>query len=420
MTSSTTPPLAPPLTRRGVPVDRDLRILALGSFANRFGAGAVLTTSALYFTRQVGFSATEVALAMSVSAVVGIVVQVPAGHLGDTRGPRRVLTAFMTGAALFSAPPVLATTPWALALLLGVLAFFERGAGAVNQGVIAQLATGGRGVLFKAYLRAVTNTALGLGSVFGGAALVIDERWAYVTVFVLNAVFTGFAAWNSTRLPDIAPHARAAGEPRLAVVRDWPFVVITVITGLFSLHFFVMELGLALYVSAHTAAPTVMVAILLIVNTAAVALFQVRLSRRADSVEAGARALVRGAWWIAAGFAVVALADRGTRWVAVAVLVVGSLVHVVGEMIGSGGQWGLQMGLAPHERQGQYQGFAGLGFSVLAVVAPPVVTYLCVGLGETGWFVLAAFMVVIALVSVPAARWALASRARYGVTTHSG
>jgi len=163
-----------------------------------------------------------------------------------------------------------------------------------------------------------------------------------------------------------------------------------------------------------------MVAVLLIANTAAVALFQVRLSRRADSVEAGARALVRGAWWIAAGFAVVALADRGTRWVAVAVLVVGSLVHVVGEMIGSGGQWGLQMGLAPHERQGQYQGFAGLGFSVLAVVAPPVVTYLCVGLGETGWFVLAAFMVVIALVSVPAARWALASRARYGVTTHSG
>jgi hypothetical protein len=416
MTSTTTPPL----TRRGIPVDHDLRILALGSFANRFGAGAVLTTSALYFTRQVGFSATEVALAMSVSAVVGIVVQVPAGHLGDTRGPRQVLTAFMVGAAVFSAPPVLATTPWMLALLLGVLAFFERGAGAVNQGVVAQLATGGRGVLFKAYLRAVTNTALGLGSVFGGAALIIDERWAYVAVFVLNAVFTGFAAWNTTRLPDLAPHARAAGEPRLAVIRDWPYVVITIITGLFSLHFFVMELGLALYVSAHTAAPTVMVAVLLVINTTAVALFQVRLSRRADSVVAGARALVRGAWWIAGGFVIVALADRGTVWLAVAALVAGSLVHVVGEMIGSGGQWGLQMGLAPHERQGQYQGFAGLGFSVLAVVAPPVVTYLCVDLGETGGLVLAAFMVVIALVSVPAARWALASRARYGVTTHSG
>jgi MFS family permease len=417
VTTATTPA---PLTRRGIPVDRDLRVLALGSFANRFGAGAVLTTSALYFTRQVGFSATEVALALSVSAVVGIVVQVPAGHLGDARGPREVLTAFMVGSAVFSAPPVLARSPWVLALLLGLLAVFERGAGAVNQGVIAQLATGGRGVLFKAYLRAVTNTALGLGSVFGGAALVIDETWAYVGVFVLNAVFTGFAAWNTTRLPRLPPHERATGEPRLAVLRDWPYVVITILTGLFSLHFFVMELGLALYVSARTSAPTVMVAVLLIINTAAVALFQVRLSRRADSVEAGAKALVRGAWWIAAGFAVVALADRGTAWVAIVCLVAGSLVHVVGEMIGSGGQWGLQMGLAPHERQGQYQGFAGLGFSVLAVVAPPLVTYFCVTLGETGWLVLAAFMVVIALVSVPAARWALDSRARYGVSTHSG
>jgi MFS family permease len=379
-----------------------------------------MTTSALYFTRQVGFSAAEVALALSLAAIVGIVVQVPAGHLGDTRGPRRVLTLCMVGAALTSALPVLARTPWQLALLLALLAFFERSAGSVQQGVIAQLATGGRGVLFKAYLRAVTNTAIGLGSVFGGAALVIDESWAYVAVFVINAVFTGFAAWNSTRLPELLAYVRIEGEPRLAVLRDWPYVVIVTITGLFSLHFFVMELGLALYISQRTSAPPVMVAVLLIINTACVAFFQVRLSRRADSVEGGARALVRGSVWIAAGFAVVALADRGDATFAIVVLIAGSLLHVVGEMICSGGQWGLQMGLAPHERQGQYQGFAGLGFSVMAVVGPPVVTLLCVEMGETGWLVLAGLMLAIALVSVPASRWALASRERYGVLTHSG
>ncbi|WP_374456280.1 MFS transporter [Nocardioides sp.] len=409
-----------PLTRRGIPVERDLRVLALGSFANRFGGGAVMTTSALYFTRQVGFSAAEVALAISVSAVIGILVQVPAGHLGDTRGPRRVLTLCMTGAALTSALPVLARTPWQLALLLSLLALFERSAGSVQQGVIAQLATGGRGVLFKAYLRAVTNTAIGLGSVFGGAALVIDETWAYVAVFVINAVFTAFAAWNSTRLPDLPGYVRIEGEPRLAVLRDWPYVVVVALTGLYSLHFFVMELGLALYISERTSAPTVMVAILLVLNTACVALFQVRLSRRADSVEAGARALFRGAVWIAVGFAVVSLADRGDATFAVVVLVAGSLAHVVGEMIGSGGQWGLQMGLAPHERQGQYQGFAGLGFGVVSVAGPPLVTLLCVDMGETGWLVLAALMLAVAAVSVPVSRWALASRERYGVLSHSG
>ncbi|WP_295658509.1 MFS transporter [uncultured Nocardioides sp.] len=411
---------ATPLTRRGIPLDPDLRVLALSSFANRFGAGAVMTTSALYFTRHVGFTATEVALALSVAAFAGIFVQVPAGHLGDVRGPREVLMALMAGAALFSFPPVLATAPWTLAALLTLLTVFERAAGAVNQGVIAQLATGGRGVLFKAYLRAVTNTAIALGSVFGGAALVVDEAWAYVAVFALNAAFTGLAAWNCTRLPHLPPYQRAVGEPRLAVLRDLPFVVITIITGIFNLHFFVMELGLALYISERTTAPTVMVAVLLLLNTVMVALFQVRLSRGADSVEAGAKALVTGGWFIAVGFVVVGLADRGSWWFVIAALVVGSLVHVVGEMIGSGGQWSLQMGLAPHERQGQYQGFSGLGFSVMAVVGPPVVTFFCVEQGERGWVMLAAITVVTALASVPAARWALSTRERYGVTTHSG
>ena len=123
-----------PLTRRGIPLERDLRVLALGSFANRFGAGAVMTTSALYFTRQVGFSAAEVALALAVAAVVGILVQVPAGQLGDSHGPRRVLTVFMVGAALTSALPALARTPWQLALLLALLTLFERSAGSVQQG----------------------------------------------------------------------------------------------------------------------------------------------------------------------------------------------------------------------------------------------------------------------------------------------
>lgn len=408
------------LTRHGVPVDRDLRVLAVGAFANRFGAGAVLTTSALYFTRQVGFSPTEVALALSVSALVGLLVQVPAGHLGDIRGPRRMLTLFMTGAAIFTAPPVLARSPWVLAVLLSLLTIFERSASSVFQGVVAQLATGGRAVTFKAYLRAVTNTALGLGSVFGGIALIVDETWAYVAVFVLNAVLAAFAAWNSRRLPDLPAHKRVAGEPRLAVLRDWPYAAMVAISGLFSLHFFVMELGLALYISTRTNAPTFMVAVVLIINTAMVALFQVRLSRRTDSVSNGARALVRASLWIAAGFAIVAVAARVSMWLAIAALVVGSLVHVVGEMIGSGGQWGLQLGLAPHERQGQYQGFAGLGFGTMSIVGPPVVTYLCVDLGETGWLILAGYTIVVALASVPVARWALASRARYGVTTHSG
>ena len=55
----------------------------------------------------------------------------------------------------------------------------------------------------------------------------------------------------------------------------------------------------------------------------------------------------------------------------------------------------------------------------MAVVGPPVVTLLCVEMGETGWLVLAGLC--------SPSRWSrcglplgLASRERYGVLTHSG
>lgn len=409
------------LTRRGVPTDANLKVLAMGTFASRFGSGALMVTSALYFTRQVGFSPAEVAAALSVAGIVGLLVQVPAGHLADTRGPREVMAALMAGAALLSFPPALATTPVALAVLMGALALFERASMAVRGGLIAQVATGGRGVLYKAYLRAVTNVSMGLGSMAGGAALLVDERWAYLTVFALNAVLTAVSAVLTLRLEHIPGRPVVEGEPRLGVVRDLPFVVMVVLTGLFSLHFLVMDLGLALYVAEHTAAPTVMIAVVLVLNTAAVAALQVHLSKRSDSVMSSARQLVVGGVLIATGFALVALAGTtGAAALAVVALLAGASVHVVGEMVGSGGQWGVQMGLAPHERQGQYQGFAGMSWSVLEILGPPVVVFLCVEQGPRGWLVMGAGIVVVAALCVPVCRWALDTRGKYGVLTHSG
>ena len=133
----------------------------------------------------------------------------------------------MVGAALTSALPVLARTPWQLALLLGLLALFERSAGSVQQGVIAQLATGGRGRALQG-LPARRHQhrhrpRLGLRWRRAGRS---TRPGPTSRSSSLNAVFTGFAAWNSTRLPELPPYVRIEGEPRLAVLRDWPYVVV--------------------------------------------------------------------------------------------------------------------------------------------------------------------------------------------------
>lgn len=410
-----------PLTRRGVPIEKNLRILALGTLVSRAGSGALVTTFALFFTRHVGLRPSQVGLALSIGAFVGMFTQVPAGHLGDVRGPREVLQVLTILTGLGSLGLLFARELWALIAVMAFALGVEAGANAVRNGYTARIATGGQGVLFKAYLRAVTNVAIAFGALLGGLALTIDKTWAYLAVFALDAVCSITTGLLYSRLPALAPApARAEGEPRLGVLRDAPYVVVTALSGIVAMHFIVMELGIPLWISGHTHAPTSMVAVLLVLNTVAVALFQVRLAGGADDVTSSARTVLIGGLWIAIGFAVISLSDGPGRVTAIGLLVLGASVHVVGEMISSGGQWGVSMGLAPVERQGQYQGFAGLGFGLANVVAPTLITLLCIEWGRPGWFVMGALVLGAAAALRPACAWALATRERYGAATATG
>ncbi|MFL6159522.1 MAG: MFS transporter [Marmoricola sp.] len=410
-----------PLTRRGVPIDPTLRVLALGTLVNRAGAGALVTTFALYFTREVGLHPAQVGVALSVGALVGMLAQVPGGHLGDVRGPREVVRASTVLAGLVTLGLLVARPLWALIVVLALINAFEAVSNSVRSGYVARIAVGGQGVRFKAYLRAITNVAMGFGALLGGLALAIDEPWAYLAVFAIDAATSIACGLLFTRLPHLEPAPpRGAGEPRLAVLRDAPFVVVTLLTGIVAMHFVVMEVGIPLWISEHTHAPTSMVAVLLIINTSVVALLQVRLSLGSDDVRSSARQMLRGTFWIAGGFAVIALTDGIGRDAAIVLLVVGAGVHVIGEMFSSGGQWGVSMGLAPMERQGQYQGFAGLGFGLANVFAPTLITLLCITWGRPGWFVMAGLILGAAAALGPVTTWALATREKYGAATATG
>ncbi|HET6166270.1 MAG TPA: MFS transporter [Marmoricola sp.] len=410
-----------PLTRRGVPTDPTLRILALGTLVNRASGGAVFTTFALYFTRHVGLEPAQVGIALSVSAAIAAIVQVPGGAYGDIHGPREVMRQFtiLTGVATLGL--VVARNFWLLLVVISAVNAAQMAANSVRNGYIARISSGGQGVRFKAYLRAVTNVAMTFGALVGGVALWIDKPWAYLAVFVFDGATSIFTGVLFSRLPHLEPApARGEGEPRMAVLRDLPYVVTTLLTAVLFMHFVVLEIGIPLWISEHTDAPTSMVAILLGLNTVAVALFQVRMSRGAEDVTSGARAVFLGGAWIAASFVLLALTDGVAREVAIPLLLLSGCVHVVGEMMSSSGQWGVSMGLAPVERQGQYQGFAGLAFSLSRVAAPTLITVLCIEWGRPGWFVLGGLILGATIAIRPVSAWGLRTREKYGAATATG
>src|SRR5665811_1390417 len=239
-----------PRTPRGIPVDPNLRIMAMSTLVNTFGKCALMTTFALYFTRVVGLRPTQVALALSAGALAGLLVQVPAGHFADVRGPRKVLQTLTFGTGLALLGLLFARSVWALVAVMAVFAVFDRGAQAVRNGYVARLAEGSQGVQFKAYLRAVTNVGISLGALSGGLALWVDQGWAYLAVFALDAATCVVTSMWLGRLPHIAPAApRESGEPRMAVSHDLPFVVITALSGVTAMHFVVIALALPLWIA---------------------------------------------------------------------------------------------------------------------------------------------------------------------------
>ena len=162
------------------------------------------------------------------------------------------------------------------------------------------------------------------------------------------------------------------------------------------MQFGLAEVGVPLWIAHDTAAPTAIVAALLILNTVIVVIFQVPLSRgthdvrRAGTVTAWAGVLMVLACVLYAGAAPVAAGF------AVALLLAAALAHAFAEVMSQAGGWGLSFELADPRAPGAYQGVFSMGFNLGAMAAPIVVTA-ALGLGLVGWALLAAVFAASAL-----------------------
>ena len=340
--------------------------------------------------------------------------------MADRAGPREVLRGLQVLLAALTIGYLFVGTTWQLAVMASLVAVADCGSNAVRNALTATLSEAGDRVRFRAYLRAVTNVGISVGTLLAGLALAFDTRAAYLSVFVLNAVTFLVTAVVLGRLPHVPPVPTATHGPALRVRRDRPYVAATALNSVFAMHFGLIEIAMPLWVAGRTSAPTWFVSVLLLVNTVACVLFQIRVARGLDLVPDAARAYRTAGLFVGVACAVFAAAADEPLWLAAPLLLLAAGLHVTGEMLGSGGQWGVSMGLAPAESQGQYQGFAATGFAASEMLAPVVLTLLCIEWGRPGWFVLGLVFAGTAAGLPPVAAWALRTRARYGVTTHSG
>ncbi|WP_405007217.1 MFS transporter [Kitasatospora purpeofusca] len=384
--------------RRLLPADPLLRRLVLMGLVNSVGDGLFVTVNVLFFTRSIGLTPTSVALGLTVAGVCGVFAGVPMGRLADRVGSKRLLLVVgpLEAAAVLGYAFVHSFA--AFVVLACVATALSRGAAAVRSALIARALPAEGQVRARALLRSVMNAGLVVGS--GGAALALqaDSYTGYVTMLVLDAVsFLGVTVLLaglpvSATATGAAVAAGAADDdprgPRTAL-RDRRYLLVTALHAVLELQLAVLTVGLPLWIVLGTGAPAAMVAAVNVVNCLLVVVFQVRASRGVTDVASAARACARGALLLAGGCLVYAAAQYGPAWAAAGALLVGALVHSLGELLTSAGGWTLSLDLADPRAHGEYQGVFMSGQAAAHVIGPLVVTLTAVDHGAVGWVVLA-------------------------------
>jgi MFS family permease len=352
----------------------------------------------------VGLSPAQVGIGLTIAGLCGLLAGIPAGHLGDIRGPRNVLVGLALAEGAGVAAYALVHGFLAFVLVASVVTTVDRSANAVRSGMIAAMGAPGDRVRLRAYLRAVTNVGITIGAPIGGLALVADTHTAYLTVILVNAATFVLAALLILRVPPVPPRPHTGDGPRLAVLRDRPFLLVAVVHAFLALHFALLDVALPLWIVHRTEAPKWLVAVLLLMNTVTVVAFQVRASRGVETVAQGAVALRRAGIVLAVACVIFAMSGGASAPVAVTLLLVATLVHVTGELLQSAGGWAISFGLAPEDRQGEYQGLFSTGFAATSMLAPAVLTALCVTWGWPGWIVLGVVFAAAGVGMVPLVR----------------
>ncbi|MEV4491745.1 MFS transporter [Micromonospora coxensis] len=393
--------------RHVVPPAGLIRALAVQAMVYAVGNGLFHAGSAVFFTRALGLSPTQVGLGLSIAAGVSLLGTVPLGGLTDRYGPQRVwLVGLVLDAALFAAYPFVGGFAGFLAVVVA-LAAVDAATGTARQVYSINALPPAERVTAMAYQRSSLNVGFGLGAVISGVVLAVDTMpayrgmvWFIAAVFLVTALFV-------RRLPRLPEVARPV-EPmsRLTVLRDRPFMAVSALSGLLTAHQTLYLTVMPLWILTHTDAPKTLIAALVLLNTVLIVLLQVRASRGADTVAGAARASRRGALLIAGFCLVLPLSGMTRGTLTVVVLVAAATLLVLAELIESAGTWGLTATLPPAAQRGAYVGAFRLGTQAQYLVAPAGLTALGVATGGWGWYPTAALFVIVGLAIVPVVAWA--------------
>ncbi|MBB6564985.1 MFS transporter [Kribbella sandramycini] len=370
--------------------------LLLLALVGRCGLGLTAGLSVLYLTQVIGLPVAAVGITLTAAAAVAVVGSIWLGHLADRLGAREVFAAMAGLQALATAGTLLVHDLAAYAVVALTLALADLGYRSAYGAVVFAVVEPAERLPIRAKARVASNVGFAGGAGLAGLALASGAPMAYRIGLIGSALLIAAAGLLTFRLPRVARvHSRAAGP--WAVLRDRPFVSFVGLDGVLNIHNSMIKVGIPLWMVTRTDAPHWLVSVMLIVNSAVVIVFQVRLSRGTDHLAGAARAGRRSGLLLSLACVILACTTQTSAALTIALLLAATLFHVVGEILESASGWGISFALAPPGQVGQYQGAQAMGRGLGDLIGPVLITTVALPLGPLGWLLTAAFFALAAL-----------------------
>lgn len=387
--------------------------------------GTFLTASAFYLYHFVGLSPAEVGLGLTIGAVAAFVFAYPMGRLADIVGPKRMWAAGgLTGSLMFGAWPLIE----GFTAYVVVVVLFEavnNAGGAGRNAYVLDVMPDEERVETQAYMYSSLNVGFTVGALIGGLALAVPYDavllWGVPAFSVVVGILNAYWIW---RLPK-APHdlRREAGERRVKPTGPNPFrnvgwLLSTLFLGTLWTNQVLLHTVIPLWLVAETDSPRWLLAWLFGTNTVMCILLPAYTSKGVHTV---ADALVRVRWSVvffvlACGITLVTH-DTSGLWT-IALVWLGHVAVTGAELAISAASWAMEAELMDPERRGEYSGVSELMSIAGNGWAPALFTFLAMSwepglVPGTGWWVIAAVIVVAAAGLHPSARMAERFRDRH-------
>ena len=364
------------LDRLGFPSFDNHRRFVTAIAVDAVGSGVFMPVCILYFLATTDLSLVQVGAAISLASAVALPVGPLLGGVVDRYGAKHVLLAgnLLQGvgfAAYLVTDSFVGVTLWTIVVSVGRTAFW----GSYGN-IVAAISVPGEREKWFGFLGALRNVGFAVGGLVSGLAITIGTPTAYAAVVVANAVSYAVAFGLLLAVPP-APRTAHRSTPGAwgVVLRDRPYRLLWAAQLTFSTSMMVLNFAMPVYATTVLHLPGWVTGAVFTINTVMVGFGQ-GLAVRAMTGAVRWRVLLLTNAVFAASF----LLMLGASWLSVAlatvVLLVGSVVYTVGEVLGGPVHGALSAEAAPEHLRGRYLSLIQLAWNIAGTIAPVAFAWL--------------------------------------------